>query len=70
MKNNTEAISYEASIRYLVEKSNKRAWRVATIAMILALGSVGLMFYILPLKQTVPYVLVLPISSLLWIKRL
>lgn len=31
------ALSYEASIRYLVEQSNKRAWLVAFIAMVISI---------------------------------
>jgi type IV secretion system protein VirB8 len=57
MKNkNNEGISYEASIRYLVEKSNKRAWGVAWAAILLAILMGGLIAYMLPLKKTEPYV--------------
>ena len=58
MKNKEhEGISYEASIRYLIEKSNKRAWLVAWIAILLAVLMGGLIAYMLPLKKVEPYVI-------------
>lgn len=59
MKNNDEqtAISYVASIRYLVEKSNKRAWLIAIISAIIALASICAIAYMAPLKQAIPYVI-------------
>lgn len=59
MANNDEqtAISYVASIRYLVEKSNKRAWLIAIISAIIALASICAIAYMTPLKQSVPYVI-------------
>ncbi len=56
MKNNDE-LSYEASIRYLVEKSNKRAWTVAWIAIFIAILMGGLIAFMLPLKKVEPYVI-------------
>ena len=38
--NEKDAIIYEASIRYLVEKSNKRAWTVAIVSAFIALVSI------------------------------
>lgn len=59
MANNDEqtAISYVASIRYLVEKSNKRAWLIAIISAIIALASICAIAYMTPLKQAIPYVI-------------
>ena len=59
LNNNDEetALSYVASIRYLVEKSNKRAWLVAIISTIIALASICAIAYMTPLKQSVPYVI-------------
>ena len=54
---NETAISYVASIRYLVEKSNQRAWLVAIIASIIAFFSVIAVVALTPLKQSVPYVI-------------
>lgn len=59
LNNNDEetALSYVASIRYLVEKSNKRAWLIAIISVIIALASICAIAYMTPLKQSVPYVI-------------
>lgn len=59
LNNNDEetALSYVASIRYLVEKSNKRAWLIAVISAIIALASICAIAYMTPLKQSVPYVI-------------
>jgi len=58
MKNNEhEGLSYETSIRYLIEKSNKRAWFVAWVAVLLAVLMGGLIAYMLPLKKVEPYVI-------------
>jgi len=54
---NSDGLSYEASIRYLVEKSNKRAWMVAWIAIIIAILMGALIAYMLPLKKVEPYVI-------------
>lgn len=54
---NKDELSYEASIRYLVEKSNKRAWIVAWIAIFIAVLMGGLIAYMLPLKKVEPYVI-------------
>lgn len=59
LNNNDEetALSYVASIRYLVEKSNKRAWLIAIISAIIAFASICAIAYMTPLKQSVPYVI-------------
>ena len=59
LNNNDEetALSYVASIRYLGEKSNKRAWLIAIISAIIALASICAIAYMTPLKQSVPYVI-------------
>ena len=54
---NETAISYVASIRYLVEKSNKRAWTIAIISAIIALASIIAVACMTPLKQAIPYVI-------------
>lgn len=54
---NETAISYVASIRYLVEKSNKRAWTIAIISAIIALASIIAVALMTPLKQAIPYVI-------------
>ena len=55
--NEKDAISYEASIRYLVEKSNKRAWTVAIVSAFIALVSIVAIMLLTPLKQAIPYVI-------------
>lgn len=51
------ALSYEASIRYLVEKSNQRAWFVAFMSIIIAIISVVAVCLLTPLKTVEPYVI-------------
>ncbi|WP_297881599.1 virB8 family protein [uncultured Campylobacter sp.] len=59
IENNDEAsaISYEASIRYLVEKSNRRAWTVAFIFAAIAIIAVVAVIMLTPLKTVEPYVI-------------
>jgi len=57
MSNHDDAISYEASRKYLAEKSTKRAWTVAIIFGLIALALAGVIVYILPLKKVEPYVI-------------
>lgn len=51
------AISYEASIRYLVEKSNQRAWFISFIAVLISIISVVAVCLLTPLKSVEPYVI-------------
>lgn len=51
------SIDYEASIRYLVSKSNQRAWTVAFISIILCFLSIGAVILLTPLKTVQPYVI-------------
>lgn len=51
------AITYEASFRYLIEKSNKRAWLIAFISVIITFCAVLAVLLLTPLKQSVPYVI-------------
>lgn len=51
------SITYEASIRYLVEKSNKRAWLIAFIFGIITIFAVVGVSLLTPLKTVVPYVI-------------
>lgn len=48
---------YEASIRYLVEKSNKRAWLVAFLSIFIAIISISAVALLTPLKTVEPYVI-------------
>ncbi|EAL8133942.1 type IV secretion system protein, partial [Campylobacter jejuni] len=51
MKNEfNTAIDYEASFRYLIEKSNKRAWLIAFISIFIAIISIIAVVLLTPLK--------------------
>lgn len=51
------SITYESSIRYLVEKSNQRAWIIAFIAVFVSVLSIMAITFMLPLKSVKPYVI-------------
>ena len=51
------SITYESSIRYLVEKSNQRAWIIAFIAVFVSVLSIMAITFMLPLKSVEPYVI-------------
>ncbi|EAJ8787387.1 type IV secretion system protein [Campylobacter jejuni] len=58
MKNEfNTAIDYEASFRYLIEQSNKRAWLIAFISIFIAIISVIAVVLLTPLKTVEPYVI-------------
>lgn len=50
-------ISYEASIRYLIERSNKRAWAVAFVSVLISVLCVIALIMLTPLKTAYPYVI-------------
>lgn len=51
------AISYKASMSYLMEKSNKRAWLVSFVFGFIAIISVVAVCFLTPLKEVKPYVI-------------
>lgn len=51
------ALSYEASLRYLLDVSNKRAWTISFISIIIAIISVIAVCLLTPLKTVEPYVI-------------
>lgn len=55
--NDSNALSYEASIRYLINKSNKRAWFIAFLSIIIAVISVTAVILLTPLKSVEPYII-------------
>lgn len=55
--NRNLAITYEASIRYLVEKSNKRAWFIAFLCIVMSILAITAVLLLTPLKTVVPYVI-------------
>lgn len=59
VKNNPDevAISYEASIRYIAEQSNKRAYLISGISLLITIISVTAVCLLTPLKSVEPYVI-------------
>ncbi|ENP7063424.1 type IV secretion system protein [Campylobacter coli] len=58
MKNDfNSAMDYEASFRYLIDKSNKRAWLIAFISIFIAIISIIAVVLLTPLKTIEPYVI-------------
>ena len=51
------ALSYEASIRYIAEQANKRAYLVSGMALLVAIISVVAVCLLTPLKSVEPYVI-------------
>jgi type IV secretion system protein VirB8 len=49
------SINFELTIADLARRSERRAWRVAAAAVAMSLILLGGYFYLLPLKQKVPY---------------
>ncbi len=58
MKNDFDtALDYEASFRYLIEQSNKRAWLISFVAIFIASLSLIAVVLLTPLKTIEPYVI-------------
>ncbi len=51
----SRAVNFEVSIADLARRSERRAWMVAMSAVVMSLILAGGYFYMLPLKQKVPY---------------
>ena len=51
------ALSFEASVKSMVEKSNKRAWFITTISLILNFLLVLAILFLTPLKTVEPFVI-------------
>ena len=49
------SVDFEVTIADLARRSERRAWRVAAIAVAMSLVLAGACFYMLPLKEKVPY---------------
>ncbi|PNS88379.1 cmgb8 [Campylobacter jejuni HB-CJGB-ZX] len=50
-------MDYEASFRYLIDKSNKRAWLIAFVSIFIAIISIVAVVLLTPLKTIEPYVI-------------
>ncbi len=51
-----KSVNFEVSIADIAKRSERRAWWVAIVAIVMALILLGGYFYMLPLKEKVPYV--------------
>lgn len=51
----SRSVDFEVTIADLARRSERRAWRVASIAVAMSLVLAGACFYMLPLKEKVPY---------------
>jgi type IV secretion system protein VirB8 len=52
-----EALDWEASRTHLMEKSERRAWRIAGCAAALVVLALAAIVLMMPLKQTIPFVI-------------
>lgn len=52
-----KGINFEVTIADIARRSEKRAWTVATVAVVIVLIMLGGFIYILPLKKEVPYLI-------------
>jgi type IV secretion system protein VirB8 len=52
-----KSVNFEVTIADLAKRSERRAWLVAMCAIVMALILLGGYFYMLPLKEKVPYVI-------------
>lgn len=53
----SKSVNFELTIADLAKRSERRAWLVAAIAIVVSLILLGGYFYMLPLKEKVPYVI-------------
>lgn len=52
-----QALNWESARIQTVEMSERRAWRVAMIAVVMALFTIATICFMMPLKQSIPYVI-------------
>ncbi|GGA22078.1 virB8 family protein [Dyella nitratireducens] len=50
------AVNFEVTIADIAKRSERRAWLIAAVSIVLSLILLGGYFYLLPLKEKVPYV--------------
>lgn len=66
-----QSVNFEVSIADMARRSERRAWIVATCSVLVSLSLIGGYFYILPLKEKVPYIVLAdPYSGTSTISRL
>jgi type IV secretion system protein VirB8 len=51
-----KSVNYEVTVADLAKRSERRAWWVASAALLMSLALAGGYYYMLPLKEKVPYV--------------
>ena len=51
----SKAVNFETTLADMARRSERRAWLVASAAMLLSLVLAAGYFYLLPLKEKVPY---------------
>jgi type IV secretion system protein VirB8 len=49
------AVDFEVTVTDLARRSERRAWLVASVALAVSVALIGGYFYVLPLKEKVPY---------------
>ncbi|MCL1960805.1 MAG: type IV secretion system protein [Desulfovibrionaceae bacterium] len=54
----TQSVDFEVTIADLARRSQRRAWTVAFSAIVLTLIMAGAIFYMMPLKQKEPYLII------------
>ncbi|MBS7777363.1 type IV secretion system protein [Acidovorax sp. CCYZU-2555] len=54
----THSVNFELTVADLVRRSEKRAWRVAGSSVVMSLVLLSGYFYMLPLKEKVPYLVI------------
>jgi len=59
----TQAVNYEVTIADIVRRSERRAWMVAFTAIAMSLILVSGYFYILPMKEKVPFLVMADAST-------
>ncbi|MGV7193818.1 virB8 family protein [Xanthomonas axonopodis] len=58
-----KAVNYELTIADLAQRSQKRAWMVATVSLAVSVMLAGGYYYMLPLKEKVPYLVMADAST-------
>ncbi|MBV6872023.1 MULTISPECIES: virB8 family protein [Xanthomonas] len=58
-----KAVNYELTIADLAQRSQRRAWIVATVSMLISVMLAGGYYYMLPLKEKVPYLVMADAST-------
>lgn len=52
-----DSMDFETSVKYLIEQSNKKAWLIAIVSVLVAILSIIAVLLLTPLKTVEPYVI-------------